>query len=180
VTTASDESEEDMDAVTRAALTLLAAGATGALLWSAAQFDRSSNGGYWAAMGVIAAGGFLFGLAQVRGGGGNPPAMLLVAFLPVFVVALWIVVTAQPDPNTYRNHLRAWDGHMGIGSAVSSISVWNGVLAFGTGLVLGLVAEPWGLFRRERTNDAVVVPDAPPSEPVSEPATDSDGELVRG
>ena len=168
-----------MNAVTRASLTLLAAGATGALLWSAAQFDTTSNGGYWAAMGVIAVGGFLFGLAQLRGGGGNPPAMLLVAFLPIFVVALWIVVTAQPDPNTYRNHLQAWDGHMGISGAVNSIALWNGVLAFGTGLVLGLVAEPWGLFRRGRRDDEVVVPDAPPSEPITEPATDSEGELVR-
>jgi hypothetical protein len=176
VITASDESEEDMNAVTRASLTLLAAGATGALLWSAAQFDTASNGGYWAAMGVIAAGGLLFGLAQLRGGGGNPPAMLLVAFLPVLVVALWIVVTAQPDPNTYRNHLRVWDEHMGIGSAVNSIALWNGVLAFGTGLVLGLVAEPWGLFRRRRTDEVVVPPEAPETEPVAEPAPD--GELV--
>jgi hypothetical protein len=167
-----------MNALTRALLTLLAAGATGALLWSAAQFDRSATGGYWAAMGVIAAGGLLFGLAQLRGGGGNPPAMLLLAFVPVLVVAMWVVVVAQPDPNTYREHLRAWDGHMGIAGAVNAIGLWNGVLAFGTGLVLGLVAEPWGMFRRRRDVVPAEEPAPAEAETVAEPAADGDRVLV--
>jgi hypothetical protein len=154
-----------MNVLTRAFLTLLAAAATGALLWSASQFDIHSNGGYWAAMGVIAAGGLLFGLAQLRGEGGNPAAMLLLAFLPILVVTMWIVVSAQPDPNTYRNHVLVWSHNMGIHGAVTAIAAWNGVVAFGTGLVLGLAIEPWGFVRRRR---AVV----PAEEPVAEPAPD--------
>jgi hypothetical protein len=66
-----------MNAWNRALLTLLAAGATGALLWVASQFDTHTTGGYWAAMGVIAGGGLLVGLAQLRGGDGNPAAARL-------------------------------------------------------------------------------------------------------
>jgi hypothetical protein len=162
-----------MNVLTRASLTLLAAAATGALLWSASQFDISSNGGYWAAMGVIAAGGLLFGLAQLRGGGGSPGAMLLIAFLPILVVAMWIVVSAQPDPNTYRNHVIVWSHNMGIGAAVAAIAAWNGVVAFGTGLVLGLALEPWGFVRRRRAVVPAAEPvaePAPAQEPVAEPA----------
>jgi hypothetical protein len=137
-----------MHALARAALILVAVCLTGALLWSASQFDTHATGGYWAAMGVIAVGGLLFGLTQARGGEGGPAVLLVL--LPILVVALWTIVVAQPDPNTYRNHLRAWDGHLGIGGAVHAISLWNGVVAFGAGLALGLVVEPRRVVGRRR------------------------------
>jgi hypothetical protein len=137
-----------MNALTRAALILVAACLTGALLWSASQFDTQSTGGYWAAMGVIAVAGLLFGLSQTRSGEGRPAALLVL--LPIVVVAVWTIVVAQPDPNTYRNHLRAWDEHLGIGGAVHAISLWNGVIAFGAGLALGLVIEPRRVVSRRR------------------------------
>src|SRR5438552_2638901 len=71
----------EMNAMNRALMTLLAASATGCLLWLASQFHTGTTGGYWAAMGVIAGGGLLLALAQLRGAGGNPPGMFLLSFL---------------------------------------------------------------------------------------------------
>src|SRR3954452_14092326 len=101
-----------MNTTARALLTLLAALAIGGLLWVAAQFDTTTTGGYWAAMAVIAAGGLLFGLAQVRNDEETSPALRFLAFLPAIVAALWVIVAAQPDPNTYRNHVGAWSSDL--------------------------------------------------------------------
>lgn len=158
-----------MNALNRALLTLLAAGATGCLLWVAStQFDTHHTGGYWAAMGVIAGGGLLLGLAQLRGGGGNPPGYFLVAFLPVLVTGLWVIIAAQPHSNTFRSHVRAWDGDMGITRAVHAISLWNGVVALGIGLVWGLTLEPGRLLGRRRA----VVPATTEPTVVDEPVAD--------
>jgi hypothetical protein len=157
-----------MNALTRALLTLAAAAAAGCLLWVAStQFDTHRTGGYWAAMGVIAGGGLLLGLAQLRGGGGNPPGYFLLAFVPLLVAGTWIVVAAQPHGNTFRSHVRAWDGDLGITRAVQAISLWNGVVALGIGLVFGLTMEP-GLLGRRR--HAVVTATEPAA--VEEPAAD--------
>ena len=143
-----------MNAMNRALLTLFAAGVTGCLLWLASQFDTRHTGGYWAAMGVIAGGGLLLGLAQLRGAGGNPVAYFLLAFVPVLVAGLWVIVSAQPHTNTFRSHVRAWNGDLGITRAVHSISLWNGVVALGIGLVFGLTMEPGWLFRRRTVTPA--------------------------
>jgi len=147
-----------MNAMNRALLTLLAAGATGYLVWLASQFDTHHTGGYWAAMGVIAGGGLMLGLAQLRGGGGNPIAYFLLAFVPVLVAGLWIIIAAQPHTNTFRSHIRSWNSDLGITGAVHSISLWNGVLALGIGLVFGLTLEPGWLFVRRRTVAPVATP----------------------
>ena len=77
-----------MNGLIRVFLTLLAAGATGALLWCASQFDRGTTGGYWAAMGVIAAGGLLFGLAQLSTAALGSRAAFLLAFVPIGIATL--------------------------------------------------------------------------------------------
>jgi hypothetical protein len=138
-----------MNAWNRVIGTLLAAGAAGFLLWLAAQFDLKTTGGYWAAMGVVAGCGLLLAAAQIRGGGGNPPAMLLVDFLPVLICAGWVLLYAQPHGNWFRNHVSAWSGDIGIRDVVHDIAMWNGVLAFGIGLVFGYALEP-GMLRRRR------------------------------
>src|SRR5438477_125929 len=97
-----------MNGWNRALTTLLAAGAAGFLLWLAAQFDMHTTGGYWAALGIVAGCGLLLGLGQLRGAGGNPPAMLLLGFLPVLVCAGWIIVAAEPHGNWFRHHVTAW------------------------------------------------------------------------
>ena len=141
----------------RALTTLLAAGAAGFLLWLAAQFDMHTTGGYWAALGVVAGCGVLLGLGQLRGSGGNPPAMFLVAFLPVFVCASWVLLYAQPHSEWGRHLIRTWTGDIGIRGVVHDVSTWNGVVAFGMGLVLAYVFEPAVLGRRRE----VVATDAP-------------------
>ncbi|MBV8081105.1 MAG: hypothetical protein JO186_12115 [Actinobacteria bacterium] len=164
-----------MNALTRALLTLLAAGATGALLWLAsARFDLHHTGGYWAAMGVVAGGGLLLGLAQLRGGGGNPPGFFLLAFLPTAIAGLWVIVAAQPHANPFRNRVRTWDGDLGITRAVHFISSWNGVLALGIGLMFGLTMEPaWVLVRSRATAPAAMDTDA-----ADEPLTAERREVV--
>jgi hypothetical protein len=137
-----------MNGWTRALTTLLAAGAAGFLLWLAAQFDMHTTGGYWAAMGVVAGCGVLLGAAQLRGGGGNPPATLLLGFLPVFICAGWVIVYDQPHANWFRDHVTSWSSNIGILDVVRDLATWNGVLAFGIGLVFAYALEPAVLGRR--------------------------------
>jgi hypothetical protein len=159
---------DDMTVMPRALLTLLAAAGAGALLWVAAQFNSNATGGYWAAMGVIAAGGLLLGLAQGRASG-YPPLALPLVFVPIAVVTLWVIIVAEPVSNTFRSHLRGWDSDLGISSAVHDIGVWNGVLALGVGLVLGFALEPAAMRRRATAAVPTVTPTAletAPAEPV--------------
>jgi hypothetical protein len=146
-----------MNGWNRAVSTLLAAGVAGFLLWLAAQFDMHTTGGYWAALGIVAGCGVLLGLAQLRGTGGNPPAMLALGFLPVLVCAGWIVVWAEPHSNWFRSHVTSWSSDIGVLHVVRDIATFNGVLAFGIGLVFAYVLEP-GLMGRRRT---VAATDAP-------------------
>jgi hypothetical protein len=131
-----------MNGMTRAGLTLLAAGAAGALLWVAAQFDRGTNGGYWAAYGIVAGAGLVLAAAQVRGRTGNPPAALLITFVPVLIAAGWVLLAMQPHSNWFSHHVLAWSGDIGIRDVVNDLGTWLGVLAFGIGYSLGLVLEP--------------------------------------
>jgi len=111
----------------RALTTLFAAAAAGFLLWLAAQFNMQNTGGYWAALGVVAGCGLLLGLAQLRGSGGNPRAMLLLDFMPVLVCAGWILIYAEPDANWFRDHVSRWSGDIGIGGVVHDVATFNGV-----------------------------------------------------
>jgi hypothetical protein len=137
-----------MNTWTRALTTLLAAAAAGFLLWLAAQFNMHNTGGYWAALGIVAGCGLLLGLAQLRGSGGNPPAMLLLSFVPVLICAGWIIVYAEPHGNWFRDHVSHWSG--GIRGVVHDVSMWNGVLAFGIGLVFAYMLEPRMMIGRRR------------------------------
>src|SRR5437879_3617130 len=103
-----------MNGWSRAVATLFGAGVAGFLLWVAAQVGRGSVGGYWAAYGIVAGAGVVLALSQLRGSGGNPPAMLTLAFLPVLIVAGWVLLAMQPHPNWFRNHVLAWSGDIGI------------------------------------------------------------------
>jgi hypothetical protein len=138
-----------MNGWSRAVATLLGVGIAGFLLWVAAQVGRGSAGGYWAAYGIVAGAGVVLALSQLRGRGGNPPAMLTLAFLPVLVVAGWVLLAMQPNPNWFRNHVLAWSGDIGIRQVVLDVGTWIGVLAFGIGYAFGLMLEPFGRRQRE-------------------------------
>jgi hypothetical protein len=123
-------------------------------VWVAgAHIDRTTTGGYWAAMGIIAAAGLVFGLAQLRGGGGHPPVMLLGVFLPVLVLGGWILLGLQPGNGYGHAHVLIWSKDMDIKNAVLSIGSWAGVIAFAIGATLAASLEP--MTRR------VVEPTAP-------------------
>jgi hypothetical protein len=131
-----------VNGLTRAAATLVGAAAAGFLLWLAAQIGRHSTGGYWAAYGIVVGAGIVFALSQLRGRTGHPPGMLLLGFLPVLVVAGWVLLGLQPHENWFRSHVLSWSGDMHIRSAVQDIGTWLGVLAFGIGFTLGAALEP--------------------------------------
>jgi hypothetical protein len=126
----------------RALATLLGAAAAGVLLWVAAQIGRDSTGGYWAAYGIVAAAGIVFALSQLRGRTGNPPAMLLFGFVPVLIVAGWVLLGMQPHSNWFQSHVLRWSGSIGVRDVLRDVGMWLGVLAFGIGYTLGAVLEP--------------------------------------
>ena len=115
-----------MNGLSRAASTMLGAGIAGLLLWVAAQIGRNSTGGYWAAYGVVAGAGLVLAASQLRGRGGNPPAMLGLAFLPVLVAAGWVLLGLQPHANWFRDHVLAWSGDIGIVNVVTDVGTWIG------------------------------------------------------
>jgi hypothetical protein len=163
-----------LSGINRVPITLLGAAGAGALLWlAAAHVDRSTMGGYWAATGLVIAAGLVFGLSQLRGAGGHPPAMLLFGFVPVLIVAGWVIVAMQPGGPWTGDHVHAWSDDIGVGSVVRALGTWVGVLAFGIGATLAAAVEPFGARRRQpaepvRQNDEVPTPQPPP-EPVPQP-----------
>jgi len=131
-----------MIAASRAVATLGAALVAGVLLWAATHMERSENYGYWEAYGIVAAAGLVIGLAQMRGRRGNPPLMFVVAFLPVLILAGWVLIAMQPHGNWFRGHVLSWSETAGIDYVVKDLGTWLGVLAFGIGYTLGLTLEP--------------------------------------
>ena len=127
---------------TRAATTLVAIGAAGCLLWVAARPTRDSNTGYWEAVLLVGAAGLVIGLAQLRWRAGDPRSFFAFVFLPVLVVAGWVLLALQPDGSWTRDHVLAWSGDIGVEHVVHDIGTWAGVLALAVGYALGLVAEP--------------------------------------
>jgi len=163
-----------LSGINRVPVTLLGAAGAGALLWfAAAHVDRSGTSGYWAAIGLVAAAGFVFGLSQLRGTGGHPPAMLLFGFLPVLIVAGWVILGMQPNSNWFAHHVRSWSSDIGVDGVVGALGTWIGVLAFGVGATLAAAAEPFDRRRGQLAgpvarNDEVPAPQPPP-EPVPSP-----------
>jgi hypothetical protein len=132
-----------MIGASRAVATLGAAVIGGVLLWfAAAHVDRTHTSGYWAAYGLVAAVGLVFALAQIRGRRGNPPLMFALAFLPVLIMAGWVLVAMQPHGNWFRAHTLSWSETIGIEYVVKALGTWLGVMAFGIGYTLGLTLEP--------------------------------------
>ena len=155
-----------MTGMSRAVSTLLGAGIAGFLLWLAAQIGRHSTGGYWAAYGIVAGAGVVLALSQLRGRGGNPPGTFLLVFLPVLIVAGWVLLAMQPHGNWFRGHVLAWSGDIGIRDVVRDVGTWLGVLALGIGFSFGVTLEPGWTGRRTRI---VTQPEAAPI-PAYEPS----------
>ena len=164
-----------LSGVNRVPITVLGAAGAGALLWlAAAHVDRSSTGGYWAATGLVVAAGLVFGLSQLRGTGGHPPAMLLFGFVPVLIVAGWVIVGMQPSSNWFAHHVRSWSDDIGVGSIVRSLGTWIGVLAFGIGATLAAAAERSGSRRSRLARPVEAADEVPTPQPAPEPVPQPD------
>jgi hypothetical protein len=193
-----------MYGMTRATTTLLAAAVAGLLIWLATQVGDESVGGFWATYGLIAAAGLVMALSQLLGGWtkwGMPRLsvpFLLLAFVPIAVAALWVVVTAEPGNGWVHRHVLSWSSDIHIRGLVNDLKEYVPVFAFGIGLVFGYsfdttgprrdvaVDRRRGFFRRRpvaapATTDERAAADEPVSAErttVDEPAASRDGELV--
>jgi hypothetical protein len=155
-----------MNGQMRAGLTLVGVAGAGALLWVAAQVDRGTIGGYWAAYWIVASAGLVLAATQLRGRAGHPPTMFALGFLPVLICAGWVLLAMQPHGNWFRDHVISWSGSIGIKDVVLDLGTWIGVLAFGIGYTLGLVLEP--MPRRTRVvSPAATFDGAAADEPVT-------------
>jgi hypothetical protein len=178
-----------MYGLTRAGTTLLAAAASGLLIWFATQIDDKHVGGFWAVYGLIAGAGLLMALSQLLGGWtkwGWPrlsATFFLTAFVPIAIVSLWIILAAEPGNGWFHRHVVSWSGDLHIQSLVNDLKEYVPLFAFGIGLVFGYsfdttgprrdVVPPAtttgrrGLLGRRRTTDADRdgIPDA--DEPVT-------------
>ena len=139
-----------MYGLTRASTTLLAAAVAGLLIWFATQIDDHSRGGFWAVYGLIAGAGLVMALSQLLGGWtkwGMPRLsvpFLLIAFVPVAVVSLWIVVAAEPGHAWLHRHVVAWTGDVHLHGFVNDMKEYVALFAFGIGLVFGYSFDTTG------------------------------------
>ena len=181
-----------MYGLTRATTTLLFAAVAGFLIWIASQISNDHVGGYWARVGLVAGAGLVMALSQLLGGWtkwGWPrfsPHVLLVAFVPVAVASLWVILAGEPGSGWFHSHVISWSGDIHISGLVTDLLYYIPVLAFGTGLVFGysfdttgpvvrdrdVVAAPpeprrRGLFGRRRTEEPVVTDTRAADEPLT-------------
>src|SRR5919204_552398 len=140
--------------LTRAAMTLLGAGAAGLLLWFATQLNHRHEAGYWGIIGLMAAAGLLMALSQLLGGWtkwGVPrisASVFLFAFVPVAIVALWVILAGEPQTAWFHNHVMAWTRDIHVSGLVTDMLTYIPVLAFGAGLVFGVSFDTTGPRRR--------------------------------
>jgi hypothetical protein len=139
-----------MVGLTRATTTLLAAAGAGLLIWFATQIDVHSRGGYWAVYGLIAGAGLVMALSQLLGGWtkwGLPRLsvpFLLIAFVPIAVVSLWIILAAEPGNAWLHRHVVAWTGDIHLHGLVNDLKEYIALFAFGIGLVFGFSFDTTG------------------------------------
>ena len=168
-----------MYGLTRATLTLIGVAAAGVLLWLATQIigddlTSFSRGEYWAAFGLVAAGGLVIALSQLLGGWtkwGWPQVsgkVFLAGFLPAFIVGGWILAAGEPGDAWLGSHVRSWSDDIGIDGLVDDLELMIPAVAFAIGLVFGLTFDTTG----PRSAKTKGVPAAGAQRPV---ATDGNG-----
>lgn len=157
-----------MYGLTRGTMTLIGAGIAGFLIWFASWIGMDSTAEYWAFVGLLAAGGVAMALTQVIGGWtkwGRPTisrSVLLIGFLPTLIAAGWVLVAAQPNDNGPRDATRDWLAQIGLFENFLEVLIAVApVIAFGLGLVFGLIFDTTGPRRREDEERDVYVGDEP-------------------
>jgi hypothetical protein len=130
--------------VSRGLTLALAAALVGLALWGAAQIGVQTTGRFWLTMAIVAGAGLLLALANHVGTWTKgltlrlSPSTFVLAFLPVLVCVGWILVASQPGSGWEEGRLVSWSSSIGILGVVHSVGLWQGVLAFVLGLLLGL------------------------------------------
>jgi hypothetical protein len=152
-----------MYGLTRGVTTLIAVAVAGGLIWFANWVGpRDSVADYWIAMALIAGAGLVMALSQLLGGwtkwglpalSGN---VLLLAFIPALIAGGWILVSAQPGTSEAKNRVIEWSGDAGISAIVADMTPIVGAIAFGLGLVFGLVFDTTGPRRRDAVDEGYV------------------------
>jgi hypothetical protein len=131
-------------------VTLIGAAAAGLLIWIATQLNNGHEAGYWGIIGLMAGAGLLMALSQLLGGWtkwGWPtlsPIVLLVAFIPVAIAALWVILAGEPNGGWFHNHVMAWTRDIHISGLVTDMLKYIPVFAFGAGLVFGFSFDTSG------------------------------------
>jgi hypothetical protein len=156
----------------RGLFTLIGVAGAGALIWASTLFDRTETDGYWARWAIVAAAGLSVALSQLLGGWTKDgrltlsPAVLLLGFVPVLVVAGWVLAAGQPGANTVSSHVLEWSRDMHANGIVNDFRELLGPLAMLLGLSFGLSFDT---VAAERT--AIVRDEAPEPMWTDAPAT---------
>ncbi|HSK14901.1 MAG TPA: hypothetical protein VK915_01895 [Gaiellaceae bacterium] len=193
--------------VVRGLFTLLGVAGAGFLVWLATQFDLGATDEFWAAMAILMGAGVVLGLSQLLGGWtkwGAPtisPSVLVLGFLPAFVAVGAILVATRPTGTEEGEQVAGWIEDVGLGGLAADLALFQGVLAFGLGIVLSFTLDTRGPRARTVERDTVVEEEGVPAaverervvedeevhdyrreEPVVEDKTvvrDDDGEYLR-
>jgi hypothetical protein len=169
--------------VVRGLFTLLGVAGAGFLVWLATQFDLGSTSEFWGAMGILAGAGAVLGLSQLLGGWtkwGAPtisPSVLLLAFVPTLVAVGGILVATRPTGTEEGEQVSGWIRDIGLGGLAEDLSLFQGVLAFGLGIVFSFIFDTMGPRTRvlDREVDREVVAD----EDVHDYRREPEGTVVR-
>ena len=151
--------------VVRGLTTLVGVAAAGFLVWLATQFDLGTTGEYWSAMGILAGAGACLGLSQLIGGWtkwGAPtvsPGVFLLAFLPTLIAVGGILVATRPTGTEEGQDVAGWIRDVGLGGLAGDLIVFQGVLAFGLGIVFSFMFDTRGPRTRVIEEREAVVPE---------------------
>jgi hypothetical protein len=152
----------------RGLATLIGAAVAGGLIWVAAAYvGHNTVGRFWASIGIVAGAGLVLALMRMTGGLGRglrpylSPSVFVLAFVPVFIVVAWTLLATQPAGGWEHGTIVSYSRSVGIMHLIRDLAIYDAVLAFGTGLVLGLSFGSIPVARDE------VVVDRYPGEPLA-------------
>jgi hypothetical protein len=149
----------------RGLFTLLGVVAAGFLIWLATLFDLDATGEFWAAMGLLAAAGFVLGISQLLGGWtkwGLPvvsPGVFLFGFLPALILGGGILLATRDTGQGTRDTVSGWAQDLGIEGFVQDMSLFQGAIALAIGLVFSFVFDTAGPRREYVAERTTTVPD---------------------